>query len=409
MDCIAVNNIGKKYKRYRSRRHRIMEWLTGGKKTFHEEKWVLRNISFRIRQGESVGIIGHNGAGKSTLLKIITGTTHPSEGTIQIYGRISALLELGMGLHPDFTGRQNAYTVCQLMGLKNHEIDELIPQIEDFAEIGDYMDRPLRTYSSGMAIRVAFAAATAVRPDILIVDEALSVGDAYFQHKSFNRIRQFKNEGTSLLFVSHDPGAIKTLCDRVILLDNGYMIKDGRPDEVLDYYNAIIAKREADNEIQQSLGINNKVVTRSGNKAIYIEKVELYSNGLKVNAVQVGDHLEIRIHLKCNRNVNKTTVGFIIKDRLGYEVFGTNTYHLNHDLGNWETDKSYTLSFHIPANIGIGSYSITAAVHDGYQHIENNYDWIDQAYTFQVVLGDGYSFNGVSFLQTKSVLQIEER
>jgi len=406
-DCIVIDNIGKKYKRYRSRSHRIAEWLMPGK-NLHEEKWVLRHVSFRVRQGESVGIIGHNGAGKSTLLKIITGTTQPSEGTVRTVGRISALLELGIGLHPDFTGRQNAYMICQLMGLKNHEIDALMPEIEAFAEIGDYMDRPLRTYSSGMAVRVAFAASTAVRPDILIVDEALSVGDAYFQHKSFNRIRQFRNEGTTLLFVSHDPAAVKTLCDRAILLDNGYIIKDGRPDEVLDYYNAIIAKREADQEIQQSLSLNNKVITRSGNKAIYIENVELYSDNKKVNAVRVGDPLEIRIRLKCNKNVNKPTVGFMIKDRLGNEVFGTNTYHLNHELGFWETNKIYTLSFFIPANIGIGAYSITAAVHDGYQHIENNYDWIDQANTFQVVPGNEPTFNGVAYMPTRSVLQIEE-
>ena len=407
MDCIVVNNVGKKYKRYRNKRHRILEWLMPGK-TLHEEKWVLRNITFRIRQGESVGIIGHNGAGKSTLLKIITGTTHPSEGTIQTNGRISALLELGMGLHPDFTGRQNAYTVCQLMGLRNQEIDELMPKIEEFAEIGDYMDRPLRTYSSGMAIRVAFAAATAIRPDILIVDEALSVGDAYFQHKSFNRIRQFKNEGTSLLFVSHDPGAVKTLCDRAILLDGGLVIRDGRPDEVLDYYNAIIAKREADNEIQQSLGTNNKLITRSGNKDITIENVSLYSDNKNVNAIQVGDHVEVKIELRCNKAVNRPTVGFLIKDRLGNEVFGTNTYYLENDLGLWEPGKRYSVSFYFQANIGIGTYSISAAVHDGFQHIERNYDWIDQAATFQVITGNHYHFNGGTFLHTKSDYSVGE-
>lgn len=396
-DCIVIDNLGKKYKRYRSRSHRIAEWLMPGK-NLHEEKWVLRHVSFRVRQGESVGIIGHNGAGKSTLLKIITGTTQPSEGSVRTLGRISALLELGIGLHPDFTGRQNAYMICQLMGLKNHEIDALMPEIEAFAEIGDYMDRPLRTYSSGMAVRVAFAAATAVRPDILIVDEALSVGDAYFQHKSFNRIRQFRKEGTTLLFVSHDPGAVKNLCDRAILLDQGLMIKEGRPDEVLDYYNAIIARREADYQIRQTQGAGNRMITRSGSGAAEILDVSIHSLGKETAAVRVGEMVDILVTFRCHRTLDNPTVGILLKDRLGNDIFGTNTYHTRLYIGTCEAGTDHAVKFSFPLNLGIGHYSLTVAVHEGPAHTTDNYDWWDQAGTIQVIPGEQPFFSGVSYL-----------
>jgi lipopolysaccharide transport system ATP-binding protein len=255
-----------------------------------------------------------------------------------------------------------------------------------------------------MIVRLAFSTATAVRPDILIVDEALAVGDAYFQHKCFNRIRKFRELGTSLLFVSHDPIAVKNLCDKAILLDQGIMIRQGSPDEVLDYYNAIIAKREADEEIRQSLGLNNKISIRSGNKDIVIENVELYSNGSIVNAIQVGDSLDIQITLRSNKEVKNPTVGFIIKDRLGNDIYGTNTYHLSENLGIFYPGEEKVLTFHVSANIGIGTYSITVAVHDGYEHLEKNYDWIEQAATFQVIAGKQPAFVGVSCLSTSVTL-----
>ena len=243
MGRIVVNNIGKAYKRYPNRWSRLLEWFDPTNQPRHQAHWVLRGVSFTVAPGEAVGIIGNNGAGKSTLLKIITGTTQASEGAVEVGGRIAALLELGMGFHPDFTGRQNVFMAGQLLGHSVATLEQYFPDIEAFAEIGDYINQPVRTYSSGMVVRLAFSVATAVRPGILIVDEALSVGDAYFQHKSFERIRQFRDQGTTLLFVSHSPGAVKSLCNRAILLDRGILVRDGRPDEVLDYYNAIIARR----------------------------------------------------------------------------------------------------------------------------------------------------------------------
>ncbi|MFD0676213.1 MULTISPECIES: ABC transporter ATP-binding protein [unclassified Paenibacillus] len=403
MNVLEVRNIGKKYKRYPKPYSRLIEWVVGSK--MHKEKWVLRGITFQVKSGESVGILGHNGAGKSTLLKILTGTTHPSEGNMQITGSISALLELGLGFHPEFTGLQNIYMLGQLMGLKNKDISELLPDIIDFSEIGDYLHQPLRTYSSGMAVRLAFSTVTSVRPDILIVDEALSVGDAYFQHKCFARIRKFREQGTSLLFVSHDPSAVKNLCDRAILLDSGLMIKEGHPDEVLDYYNAVIAKREADYEIKQSIGLNNKLNIRSGNKKIQIDEVNLFFKGERINAIQVGDLIDIQVILSCNNKIKEPTVGFVIKDRLGNEVYGTNTYYLDMNLGYWDSNNRYVVTFSQKLNLGVGTYSITVAVHDSYHHLDQNYDWLEQAAIFQIIPGLEKQFIGTAFLDSTVVFE----
>ena len=230
MGTITVTELGKAYKQYLNRWSRLIEWLKSGHVKRHQLKWVLQDISFTVKAGEAVGIIGINGAGKSTLLKLITGTTLPTTGSVHMTGRVAALLELGMGFHPDFTGRQNAFMAAQLMGISNDEIVRQMPEVEAFAEIGEYIDQPVRVYSSGMQMRLAFSVATAMRPDILIVDEALSVGDAYFQHKSFDRIRQFQKAGTTLLIVSHDKAAIQSICDQAILLKAGRLVMQGKPE-----------------------------------------------------------------------------------------------------------------------------------------------------------------------------------
>ena len=202
MGDIVVSDLGKAYKSYPSQWSRLAEWINPSGKPRHRLHWVLKDINFHLRAGEAVGIVGANGAGKSTLLKLLTGTTRPTTGQISVNGRVAALLELGMGFHPDFTGRQNAMMGGQLLGLSVEEILRLMPSIEAFAEIGEYIDQPVRTYSSGMQMRLAFSVATARRPDVLIVDEALSVGDSYFQHKSFERIREFRRAGNTLMIVS---------------------------------------------------------------------------------------------------------------------------------------------------------------------------------------------------------------
>lgn len=409
MTRVTVRNIGKKYKRYYNRWQRIAEWISTNNSNFHQELWVLRGITFSVSAGESVGIIGQNGAGKSTLLKILTGTTEPSEGSFALEGKVSALLELGMGFHPDFTGRQNAFLTAQIMGFSNDEIVRMMPEIEDFSEIGDYMDQPLRTYSSGMVVRLAFATATAFRPDILIVDEALSVGDAYFQFKCFDRIRRFRDLGTTLLFVSHDPGAVKNLCDRAILLDRGLMIKEGNPDEVLDYYNALIAKQQEEYAIEQSRGYGQRKITRSGNGAAYISSVQIIKNNMPVSAIQVGEIVEVHVEVEFNQEIHNPTVGILFKDRLGNEIFGTNTYHLGMDLGTCFPGDRKKVTFELPVNFGVGNYSLTVAIHAGYVHTQGNYDWWEQALILQVIPGKEY-FTGFCYLPILNTLitQIEK-
>ena len=242
MSVLRVCDLGKSYRHYGSDWKRLAA-VVGLPVRCESEHWVLRDVSFAVNPGEAVGLVGQNGAGKSTLLKIIAGTVAPTQGTVQIRGRIAAILELGMGFNPEATGRENVHNAAGLMGFSQDEIEERIGEIHAFCELEDYFDEPVRTYSSGMQMRLAFAVATAWRPEILIVDEALSVGDTYFQHKSFDRIRGFQQQGTTLLIVSHSAGSIKSLCDRALLLENGRLIMDGRPDTVLDFYNANLARK----------------------------------------------------------------------------------------------------------------------------------------------------------------------
>ncbi|MEJ5299405.1 MAG: ABC transporter ATP-binding protein [Thermodesulforhabdaceae bacterium] len=393
MGYIRVRNLGKAYKRYRSKYGRLLEWLRLG--VHHELRWVLRNVSFDVEPGEAVGIIGVNGAGKSTLLKIIAGVVKPTTGFVEVGGRVSALLELGTGFHPDFTGRENVYMSGQLRGLTKKELDAKIEEIEDFAEIGDYFDQPVRVYSSGMQVRLAFSVATAVRPDILIVDEALSVGDAYFQHKSFDRIRQFRDAGTTLLFVSHSPGAVKTLCNRAILLDSGVVIKDDLPDATLDYYNALIAKHEEHRKIMQVEMETGKKSTRSGNNKVSISSVEMLQNGSPVRAVMSGEPVVIRVQCMSHEFVDELTVGILIRDRLGNDIFGTNTWHYDLSLKNVEPGKTLQVDFYFPhLDLGAGSYSLTVALHKSASHVAGNYDWWDRALVFQVVPDSGPRFIG---------------
>ncbi|WP_145599084.1 ABC transporter ATP-binding protein, partial [Yersinia frederiksenii] len=236
MERIKVTGLGKAYKQYNSQWGRLAEWFIPFSKNRHKTNWILQDINFSVRAGESVGVIGVNGAGKSTLLKMVTGTTQPTTGSIEVNGRVAALLELGMGFHPEFTGRQNVFMAGQLLGMNVNDISRLMSRIEEFAEIGDYIDQPVRVYSSGMQVRLAFSVATAIRPDLLIVDEAMSVGDIYFQQKCIARIEEFKNAGTSILFVTHDFSTLHTVCDRAILLANGRCQYIGKTIEAVERY-----------------------------------------------------------------------------------------------------------------------------------------------------------------------------
>ncbi|MDY6523621.1 ABC transporter ATP-binding protein [Acinetobacter faecalis] len=398
MGMIKVANLGKAYKQYPSRWMRLIEWIMPGKVEYHELKWVLQDISFTVQSGEAVGIIGINGAGKSTLLKLITGTTQPTIGSVQLDGRVAAMLELGMGFDPDFTGRQNAYMAGQLLGMTSADIEHLMPNIEAFAEIGEYIDQPVRVYSSGMQMRLAFSVATAIRPDVLIVDEALSVGDSYFQHKSFERIREFRKLGTTLLIVSHDKQAIQSICDRAILLSKGNVVMEGDPEVVMDYYNALLADHQ-NQEIKQEFREDGKIQTISGTKEVSIVDVSLIDeNNHRVEVVAVGQSISLSVVVICNEPVEELVIGYMIKDRLGQSIFGTNTYYHQCKLHELTINKQIKFNFNFSANIGPGSYSIAIALHADDTHLSKNYEWRDHAVIFEVINIDKIEFVGVAWI-----------
>ena len=397
MSYIRVNNVGKAYRQYHSKTGRLIEWLSPLNTNRHNLKWILREINFEVAPGEAVGIIGINGAGKSTLLKLITGTSRPTTGEIEISGRVAALLELGMGFHSDFTGRQNVYMSGQLLGLSSEKITELMPQIEEFAEIGDYIDQPVRVYSSGMQVRLAFSVATAIRPDVLIIDEALSVGDAYFQHKSFERIRKFRQEGTTLLLVSHDKQAIQSICDRAILLNKGQIEMEGEPEAVMDYYNALLADKQ--NQSIKQVEHNGKTQTVSGTGEVTISEVHLLDEqGNVTEFVSVGHRVSLQVNVEVKDDIPELVVGYMIKDRLGQPIFGTNTYHLNQTLTSLKKGEKRSFLFSFDARLGVGSYSVAVALHTSSTHLGKNYEWRDLAVVFNVVNTEQQEFVGVSWL-----------
>jgi lipopolysaccharide transport system ATP-binding protein len=397
---LKVDNVGKAYRVWRSEWLRAARWFGVPTKP-KEEHWVLRNVSFSIAPGEAVGVIGQNGAGKSTLLKLITGTAQPTEGRVTRTGRVAAILELGMGFNGDLTGRQNAFHSAGLMGYSQEEIEAAMPGMEEFAEIGEYFDQPVRTYSSGMQVRVAFAVATAFTPDLLIVDEALSVGDSYFQHKSFDRMRRFREQGTSIMLVSHSPSDVKALCDRVILLDKGQVLKDGAPDEVIDYYNALIAKKE--NEmlaVEQQRGKSGWVTTRSGTGQAKVADLRLVdpTTGASVALATVGQPLRLILEAEVLADIPSLVLGFMLRDKQGHVVWGSNTWHSQQVLKTVSAGERVQFMLDFTCRLGPGSYSVSPALVSTETHLVDNFEWVDNLIVFEVMNADVQTFIGSNWL-----------
>ncbi|MBP0441201.1 ABC transporter ATP-binding protein [Tianweitania sediminis] len=363
-----------------------------------DERWVLRDIGFAVHPGEAVGIVGRNGAGKSTLLKMIAGIMRQTEGSIIVSGRIAAILELGMGFSGELTGRQNVFHAAGMMGFSHAEIEAALDDIAGFAEIGAFFDQPIRVYSSGMQMRLAFAVATAFRPDILIVDEALAVGDAYFQHKSMERIRAFQAQGTSLILVSHDKVALQSLCTRAILLDGGTLLRDGDPQSVLDYYNALLAKKEGE-EIEVETLADGRVRTISGTREAVIESASLLGpDGGPADTVGVGATVTLLVRARVVREIPSLVLGYAIKDRLGQTFFGINTAFSKQGIVAPPVGATYTFRIAFPMMLGPGTYSIALALSGGESHLDSNYEWRDLALMFDVVNLDKAPFDGKMYM-----------
>src|SRR5262245_10813348 len=333
--ALRVEAISKQYRIYDRPVDRLKESLTRGRWRTHREFWALRNISFEVEAGTTSGIIGPNGSGKSTLLQIITGTLEPTHGSVWHDGRIAALLELGAGFSGEFTGIENIFMNASLIGVSKSETERLLPEIASFAEIGDFIYQPVKTYASGMYIRLAFATAIATSPQILIIDEALAVGDAVFQHRCTRRIKEMQEGGTTILFVSHDPGAIRALCSRAILLNEGRMEADGPPAEVLARYQKVIMAQEA--AYAQAELVREKpqpaaeeidapkFTYRHGNGSAEILRVELLEDSREpIAIVESGQMVHLRMQAVFHEDVVDPVYGFIIRNRHGIHLYGTN-------------------------------------------------------------------------------------
>ncbi|MFZ6773957.1 ABC transporter ATP-binding protein [Undibacterium sp. SXout7W] len=391
MGSILVNHVGKAYKQYPKRWSRMAEWVLPFLGLQHQLKWVLKDINFQIAAGEAVGIIGINGAGKSTLLKLITGTTQPSTGDIVTHGRVAALLELGMGFHPDASGRDNVLMAGQLMGLSRDDVYALMPQIEAFAEIGEYIDSPVRVYSSGMQMRLAFSVATCVRPDILIVDEALAVGDVFFQQKCFERITQFTKEGTTLLFVSHSTGTVLNTCTRCLFIKEGSLAFDGSAKEAIDLYQAELLSKldkakiplqihqnntepsDSDALLQdqqeivlfESPALEGKTGSISTDKADCIGVRFIEQNGRTMYSMIADSEVTLRLDFRIKEKLDDPHAGFKIRNRFGVVLFETNTYCMQKSLGSAEKNSILSVQFSFNLSIFPDEYTITIGLANG--------------------------------------------
>jgi lipopolysaccharide transport system ATP-binding protein len=380
--AISLNNVSKCYKRYSHPVDRLKELLLPGK-SHAENFWALQNINLKVAKGETLGIIGQNGSGKSTLLQIIAGTLTPTTGEVWVNGRVSALLELGSGFNPEFTGRQNVFFNGQILGLSREEVEAKFDQIAAFAEIGDFIEQPIKSYSSGMFVRLAFAVAVSFNPEILIVDEALSVGDIYFQQKCFERIRELKQLGTTLLFVSHDSGAVYKLCRRAILMELGKVVLDEKPRQVLDLYEAkLLKKRDTYSEaveIQKIPESNSSLPLKSESSSsrkvadILINLPEVSVKFIKllnesdqeIESIISEELLQLCIGLLFSDTFEDPHVGFKIRDRTGSVIFETNTFCMEQRVGKVISSTLLEIRFRFHVPLIEGEYTITVGVADG--------------------------------------------
>jgi len=409
--ALRVESISKQYRIYNRPSDRLKETVTRGRWKAHREFWALKDISFEVEAGTTTGIIGPNGSGKSTLLQIITGTLEPTHGRVWLEGRVAALLELGAGFNAEFTGIENIFMNASLLGLSRAETEALLPEIASFAEIGDFIYQPLKTYSSGMYVRLAFAVAIAVSPQILIIDEALSVGDAVFQHRCTRRIKEMQENGTTILFVSHDPGAMRALCSRAILLNQGRMEADGPPAEVLARYQKVIMAQEAAYAQAELVREKPQPATeeidapqftyRHGNGSAEILKVELVDVSQEQAAiVESGQLVHLRMHVVFNEDVIDPVYGFIIRNRHGIHLYGTNTRVQGITSGLIKSGSRAETTFSFNCWLAPDLYSISIAVHSP-QAV--SFDWLDGALFFRVI--SAIPIEGVANLNATATTQ----
>lgn len=381
---IRVNDISKIYQLYQNPKDRFREAVAIKDKCYHTDHFALDQISFSVEKGECLGIIGTNGSGKSTLLKIITGVLTPSSGTVEIKGKISALLELGTGFNPEYTGIKNIYLNGTMMGYSKEEMDQRMQEIVDFAEIGEFIHQPVKTYSSGMFARLAFAVAINVEPEILIVDEALSVGDIFFQSKCYKKFNEFKEKGKTILFVSHDMGSVLKYCDRALLINKGKMVKIGETQKVVDVYRRIlvnqyeedavmegtetqtqeIAAEQTDIALEQNLWkeslIQNPNFSSYGDGRAEIIDFAIMDHGSKVtSAIYKEKVFTIAMKIRFHENLEEPIFAYTIRDLKGTDLTGTNTVLENAELQQVKKGQLVTVCFQQKMTLQGGQYLVS--------------------------------------------------
>ncbi len=376
--AIKVDNVSKLYKLYDKPSDRFKEALGLTKEKKYREHYALSDVSFEVKKGETVGIIGTNGSGKSTILKIITGVLNPTSGKVDVSGRISALLELGAGFNMEYTGVENIYLNGTMMGYSKEEVDAKLQMILDFADIGDFVNQPVKTYSSGMFVRLAFAVAINIDPEILIVDEALSVGDVFFQAKCYHKFDEFKNAGKTILIVSHDLGSIAKYCDRAVLLNKGEKMAEGEPKEIIDLYKQVLVSQAENRELtdeqptvseddsmddegrwKDTLMLNPNVLDYGDKQAEIIDFAIIDDKNRITNNIQKNTDFRIRMKVKFHKDIDEPIFAFTIKDLQGTEVTGTNTMYEQVNFGLVKAGEEKVIEFSQNMNLQGRNYLLS--------------------------------------------------
>src|SRR5580693_3110291 len=409
MSHIEFKGVSKSYSIYDSPGDRLKELITPRRYQFHRDFWALRDISFEIRPGETFCVVGENGSGKSTLLQMVAGILPPSTGTVSVTGRVSALLELGSGFNPEFTGRDNVYLNGAILGLSTKEIDRRFREIEDFAEIGDFIHQPVKTYSSGMVVRLAFAVAISVDPEILLVDEALAVGDVYFRQRCMRKVHELRQRGVTILFVSHATGDVKALGDRAMWLEKGVVKALGKTDLVVAQYLAAMTEKDRAYQVHEQAhefpleqaqtvpapeeiveGIPNVDHRFGGGKAEVIGIAVLDAEGSRVASLKPHSTVVVRISVRAKENLDRPIVGFMFRNHLGVDFAGTNTAREGHTLSPMLEGEVCTVDFHIELpTLYASSFSFSLAIADGTLEHYSICDWIDNAVAMHMDSSDG--------------------
>lgn len=376
--AIKVDNVSKLYKLYDKPSDRFKEALGLTKEKKYREHYALSDVSFEVKKGDTVGIIGTNGSGKSTILKIITGVLNPTSGKVDVSGRISALLELGAGFNMEYTGVENIYLNGTMMGYSKEEVDAKLQMILDFADIGDFVNQPVKTYSSGMFVRLAFAVAINIDPEILIVDEALSVGDVFFQAKCYHKFDEFKNAGKTILIVSHDLGSIAKYCDRAVLLNKGEKMAEGEPKEIIDLYKQVLVSQAENRELtdeqptvseddsvddegrwKDTLMLNPNVLDYGDKQAEIIDFAIIDDKNRITNNIQKNTDFRIRMKVKFHKDIDEPIFAFTIKDLQGTEVTGTNTMYEQVNFGLVKAGEEKVIEFSQNMNLQGRNYLLS--------------------------------------------------